>query len=707
MQNPAGLHAASPGNVEILDGEQAGQQVVRPLVLTLQPPREYRIHPFPSSFLQAQATAMLKQMEWEAEVTGRKADVLQVTAPHPPPNTELDINGHRMSIQDMDTIRAERKRREEEKRLKKEHRAHEDAIAALLAALQGVKRTGGRGGGRGYTAKDVVVPVAHLHAVLKVIAQDRTKQTPTTPATPLPSPTVPVTTTTAAASAPSEVTAPVSAVPATPAVSATPAATPATAPATTPAPELAQLRQEFAAALQRAKEEAAAVTRQMTEKAVENAEGTQLLLEQLREEVRATKALAVDQVGVSTELQAVKKKAERAAKQATNALEAATATNLRVVTFEREEMEDIRLQLHNQKKEQQVIVKAISGVQSGAPAATQLAVRMELLEERVMQVTQAQDKAQDTSTRTASQQTQQAEELQSAYVKLHAWTTEVAAKATTASSTAEQLVEAHKRAEAAVPHLQEGLQEQGRRTQQAAADTVVVSAMAEEALKKAHQTDDRLTAAANRLSNEVNLLRSQAEEEAALARQRNHALEAKTKEALMQTQRGTANLVDAATIKFAAVDGEAQRIKEDQEQAMRHQCKHNGEVEAALEHVVSTHDRTEQQPPASHQQLKPLVQEAPPNLPQQKPTSAPSDNHDRSIARSAGEMPRATRMEQIADTFNRAKKIVTGPYSVGPKPQAKEGKGKGPTATKGTKSAGQPLITSFATVPRERNQDRQ
>ena len=130
---------------------------------------------------------MLKQMEWKAEVTGRKADVLQVTAPHPPPNTELDINGHRMSIQDMDTIRAERKRREEEKRLKKEHRAHEDAIAALLAALQGVKGTGGRGGGRGYTAKDVVVPVAHLHAVLKVIAQDRTKQTPPTPATPLPS----------------------------------------------------------------------------------------------------------------------------------------------------------------------------------------------------------------------------------------------------------------------------------------------------------------------------------------------------------------------------------------------------------------------------------------------------------------------------------------------------------------------------------------
>ena len=127
MQSPAGLHAASPGNVEILGGKQAGQQVVRPLVLTLPPPREYRIHPFPSSFLQSQDTAMLKQMEWEAEVTGRKADVLQVTAPHPPPNTELDINGLRMSIQD--TIRAERKRKEEEKRLKKEHRSHEDAIA--------------------------------------------------------------------------------------------------------------------------------------------------------------------------------------------------------------------------------------------------------------------------------------------------------------------------------------------------------------------------------------------------------------------------------------------------------------------------------------------------------------------------------------------------------------------------------------------------
>ena len=93
-------------------------------------------------------------------------------------------------------------------------------------------------------------------------------------------------------------------------------------------------------------------------------------------------------------------------------------------------MDDVRLQLHNHKKEQQAIVKAMSGVQSGVPAATQIAVRVELLEERVMQVTQAQDEAQDASVRTASQQTQQAEELQSAYVKLHAWTTEVAAKAT-------------------------------------------------------------------------------------------------------------------------------------------------------------------------------------------------------------------------------------------------------------------------------------
>ena len=216
MQSPAGLHAASPGNVEIIDGKQAGQQVVRPLVLTLPPPREYRIHPFPSSFLQAQATAMLKQMEWKAEVTGRKADVLQVTAPHPPPNTELVINGHRMSIQDMDTIRAERKRKEEEKRLKKEHRAHEDAIAALLAALQGIKGTGGRGGGRGYTAKEVVVPVAHLHAVLKVIAQDRAKQT---------SPTAPV----ATATAPAPVAVPSSANDPAPVVEPSSANAPATA----------------------------------------------------------------------------------------------------------------------------------------------------------------------------------------------------------------------------------------------------------------------------------------------------------------------------------------------------------------------------------------------------------------------------------------------------------------------------------------------